>query len=178
MCRVYQCFVTEWDEDAALDMLRHLHDNRRDETKVRIYTASLYRLDARIVDWQPITDVLTGAHKSEHVRRHRIFATEAQLVKMLRQWSRKTKPDTLDHSQATRSAMIAGMLVQVVSKRQHTAKIRGYHIDARYTINDYGRAYLAWLEARENEQHACEDALYREHVAGQWDRRSMMAGVG
>lgn len=177
MCRIVECFEVDAAEHAALDMLRHLHDNRTDETKVRIYTASLFRLDARIVDWQPLTDVLTGAHKSEHVRRHRLFATEEQLVKVLRQWTRKAKPDALDHSQATRAAHTAGMLGQVISHRQRTAKIRGYNIDARYTINAYGRAYLAWLEAREAETRAAQDALYRAQFADVQAARLTMAGA-
>jgi len=177
MCRVVECFDLEQREDAALDMLAQLHARARDDVKVRIYTAALYRLDCRLMDWQPITDAFTGARKSEQVRRNRLFATEDRLVRVLRQWSQKTKPDSLDHSEETRMAMNAGMLVQVISKHQHAAKARGYSIGARYVLSDYGRAYLRWLEARERDYRIARDALYREHTAERMDCRALMGGM-
>lgn len=177
MCRVIDCFDIEQREESALRMSETLRANTNDDTKTRIYTLALWQLDPRLVNWRPITDVFTGANKSDHVRRNRLFATETKLVTTLRQWSRKTKPDSLDHSQETRMAMIAGMLTQVISKSQHTAKMCGYNISARYMINDYGRAYLAWLEAREHEYHAAQDALYREAFEDVQTARYAMAGA-
>jgi hypothetical protein len=58
-------------------------------------------------------------------------------------------PDSLGHSEAIRQVRVAGMLTQVVTPHQRRALGKGHTVEGRFILNDYGRAYLAHLEAQD-----------------------------
>ena len=163
MCRIQECFDVDRIEHEATDKLAQLRAERN-EVKVRIYTAQLHRLDPRIMDWQPITDKMTGAELPDYIKRQRIYTTEKALTTTLRQWARKTKPDELGHSEAARALWLSGMIVELpLTQRQRAVRGKAWKVNKHYAISLMGLDYLAWLEARAEDEYAARDALWREH---------------
>ena len=140
--------------------------------------------DLEAIESQPpdFTDAhraITGADKPDWMHNnYRQYPAARQLAIGLRQWSRNTQPVYIGSSAVDNALRNAGMLEMIeLTPRQRQTLARGNKPTRRYQISIQGRQYLAWLEAREDDDNAAADALHYETFASVQSVRYQMAGA-